>query len=217
MKAIKNVLTTKEARPAYQMVFIGETGSGKTSLFNLFCNFNLICELGLDEGWDKLHNFHDLDLERAQERPMESKTSDAKCYKVRFDELEVTIIDTPGFGDSRGIEEDKKNVKKIVDTIHRDIEYVNCICLVINGRQARTSCQLKYVLTEISATLPKTAFNNLITVMTNCQDVTCMCASQNSSDLMWSSSPNMCSILTIHTANLRNVKMRRWWPHTISL
>eukprot|EP00731_Ephydatia_muelleri_P017237 Em0010g335a len=104
---------------------------------------------------------------------MESKTSDAKCYKVRFDELEVTIIDTPGFGDSRGIEEDKKNVKKIVDTIHRDIEYVNCICLVINGRQARTSCQLKYVLTEISATLPKTAFNNLITVMTNCQDVTC--------------------------------------------
>eukprot|EP00731_Ephydatia_muelleri_P017206 Em0010g304a len=173
VKAIKNVLKTKEARPAYQMVFIGETGSGKTSLFNLFCNFNLICELGLEEGWDKLHNFHDLDLERAQERPMESKTSNAKCYKVRFDELEVKIIDTPGFGDSRGIEEDKKNVKKIVDTINRDIEYVNCICLVINGRQARTSYQLKYVLTEISATLPKTAFNNLITVMTNCQDMTC--------------------------------------------
>lgn len=172
IETVKNTLTAKKARPVFQMVLIGETGSGKTSLFNLLCNFDLVCQLGLENSLEILRNFHDLDLENAQQRAMESKTSDAKYYKVKFGELEVGIIDTPGFGDSRGIDEDRKNVKKIIDTIER-AEYVNCICLVINGRQARATFQLKYVLTEISATLPKSAFNNLIIIMTNSQDVTC--------------------------------------------
>ena len=172
MNAIKRTLTSKMSRSVYQMVLIGETGSGKTSFFNLLCNFDKVCELGLEDSLDTLHNFHDLDKENTQQRAMESKTSDAKCYRVKLDELEVGIIDTPGFGDSRGMEEDKKNVKKMIDTIERE-EYINCICLVINGRQARVTYQLKYVLTEISATLPKTAFSNLIIIMTNSQDVTC--------------------------------------------
>ena len=171
MSAIKSIITTKKAKPVYQFVLIGETGSGKTSFLNLICNFDLVCDLGLEKGLDVLRNFHDLDIENAQSKAMESKTSEAICYKVHFGELEVGIIDTPGFGDSRGMEEDKKNVKKIVDTIEK-VEYINCICLVINGRQARASLQLKYVLTEISATLPKTAFQNLIVILTNCGDVT---------------------------------------------
>ena len=124
------------------------------------------------KSFEALHNFNDLKIENDQKRAMKSKTSDAKYYKAMFGDLEVGIIDTPGFGDSRGIEEDKKNVKRIIDTIE-GVEYVNCICLVINGHQARATSQLQYVLTEKSATLPKTAFKNLIIVMTNCQNVIC--------------------------------------------
>ena len=154
------------------MVLIGETGSGKTSFLNLLFNFDMVCDMGLEKCLDALHNFNDMKIENDQKRAMESKTSDARYYDTLFGDLEVGIIDTPRFGDSRGIEEDKKNVKRIIDTIE-GVEYVNCICLVINGRQARATAQLQYVLTEISATLPKTAFKNLIIVMTNCQNVIC--------------------------------------------
>ena len=69
---------------------------------------------------------------------MESKTSGAKRYDVQLGDLNVGMIDTPGFGDSRGLEENKKHSQKIVKALKTE-EYVNCICFVISGRQARMS------------------------------------------------------------------------------
>lgn len=44
---------------------------------------------------------------------MASKTSDAKKYKIKIGHVNLTIIDTPGFGDSRGMEVDRQNFEKI--------------------------------------------------------------------------------------------------------
>ena len=81
----------------------------------------------------------------------------------------VTLIDTPGFGDSRGIEEDKKDSQKIIDAL-KEAEFVNCICLVINGSMSRMNATLKYVLTEVTAILPKEVLDNVIVVFTNIAD-----------------------------------------------
>ena len=50
--------------------------------------------------------------------------------------MKFFIIDTPGFGDCRGFDRDEKNLKMILDCIEEE-EYINCVCIVINGRQAR--------------------------------------------------------------------------------
>ena len=156
----------------YKLLLIGETGSGKTSFLNLLCNSKLFEELGTNVDaakLDRIRHYNDLKIEDSTARAMASKTSDAKHYNTEVCEMRMTVIDTPGFGDSRGIEQDKTNVEKIIKALKRE-DYINCVCLIINGRQSRMSASLKYVLSEISAILPKEVFNNIIVVFTNSAD-----------------------------------------------
>ena len=156
----------------YRMLLIGETGSGKTSFLNLLCNSKLIEELGtkLDTAkLSRIKQYNDLAIEDSTEHAMASKTSDAAFYNTEIYRMRMTLIDTPGFGDSRGLEQDKENVKKIIDALKYQ-DYINCVCLIINGRQSRMSASLEYVLSEISSILPREVFNNIVVVFTNTAD-----------------------------------------------
>lgn len=152
-----------EAR--YKILLIGETGSGKTSFLNLICNYNLVQALGFHAGVEQFHAFNEIKFESDSSK-MESKTSYSKLYKIEMGTWPVGVIDTPGFGDTRGMEEDKKHVARVIETLKEE-QYINCVCLVINGRAARMSASIKYVLSEITAVLPKTVLDNIIVVFTN--------------------------------------------------
>ncbi len=52
--------------------------------------------------------------------------------------MKLTIIDTPGFGDSRGLEVDSQNFEMIKQTILEE-GGINCVCVIQNGREARIS------------------------------------------------------------------------------
>ena len=167
--AASTLLGSSKHHHEYKMLLIGETGSGKKSFLNLLCNSAVIQKLGFEQGLSELGRFNDIELENAHARKMESKTLGVKLYNVKLGDLNIGIIDTPGFGDSRGMEEDKKNSQTIVDALKAE-EYINCICLVINGRMARMTATLRYVLTEVTAILPRVVLNNVIVVSTNTRD-----------------------------------------------
>ena len=156
-------------RPYKMLLVIGEVGSGKTSFLNLLCNSKLFEELGTNidaAKLDQIRQYNDLKIEDSTARAMASKTSEAKHYDTEVCKMRMTVIDTPGFGDSRGLEQDKENVKKIINALRHE-DYVNCVCLIINGRQARMTVSLQYVLSEISTIIPKEAIDNIIVVFTN--------------------------------------------------
>ena len=155
--------------PSFKMLLIGETGSGKTSLINLFCNCALIENLGDKMPLNNIREFHDIELEDSESKKMQSKTTGAKEYSTMLGKLELGIIDTPGFGDTRGLDKDSENVKKIIQTL-QDTNHINCVCVVINGRNARLNTSIKYVLTEITTILPNEIVNNLIVVFSNTND-----------------------------------------------
>ena len=153
----------------YKMLLIGETGSGKSSLVNLFCNCAKLQEVGGEGIENGIHQFTDIELENPEARQMESKTTGAKLYRTTLGKLEMGIIDTPGFGDTRGMEQDSENVRKIIQELQR-IESINCVCLVINGRQGRLNAAIRYVFAEITTIIPREIMNNLIVVFTNTND-----------------------------------------------
>lgn len=170
--AFKDALGMGPSPDTYKMLLIGETGSGKTSFLNFLCNSGFVLADPESKGvLDKIRKFNDIKLENPKSGDMESKTSDAKLYpNVKLaGGLTVGIIDTPGFGDSRGMEQDEQNAKKIVAVL-KSVDFINCICLVINGSVARMTATLKYVLTEVTAILPREILNNVIVVLTNIAD-----------------------------------------------
>ena len=153
----------------FKMLLIGETGSGKTSFLNLMCNYGMIHTLGKQVNIAEFKQFHNIQLENSLSCKMESKTDGATLYKIEYNTVNIGIIDTPGFGDSRGLDIDKQHVTKIIDALKTE-DYINCVCLVINGRNSRMSATLRYVLSEITAILPREVLNNVIVVFTNAAD-----------------------------------------------
>ena len=168
----KNVVppSKDQSHQWYNILLIGETGSGKTSFLNLLCFFNLIGEIGWDEALKRrLEVFNNVSLENNKADEMENATTAPSYYQFRFGDLNIGIVDTPGFGDTRGLEKDEQNVKNIVDKVN-SVEYIHCICLVINGTVARMSFHLRYVITEISSILPKETVDNILVIFTNAQN-----------------------------------------------
>ena len=167
-----HVFKGQDSHYPFKMLLIGETGSGKTSFINLLYNCSTVQALGCGFGKTGLEHFrqyNDIQLENAQSTSMESKTNDAILYNVEIGELKVGIIDTPGFGDSRGLKQDEINIKSIIEVLKKE-EYINCVCLIINGRLSRANVSLNYVLTEITAILPREILQNVIIVFTNTSD-----------------------------------------------
>ncbi len=67
---------------------------------------------------------------------MESQTSDVVKYKIKIGEGNFTLIDTPGFGDTRGTKVDEEQAEKIRRSV-LDEDGINCICIVQSGRDER--------------------------------------------------------------------------------
>ena len=89
---------------------------------------------------------------------MASQTSFAKKYKTRIGHANLTIIDTPGFGDSRGIDVDNQNFERIKEIVLK-AGGINCVCVIQNGREARIHSQLKYSYSTLTGILPKAIEN----------------------------------------------------------
>ena len=164
------VFKGQDSHYPFKMLLIGEAGSGKTSFLNLLYNCGTVQALGRgfgQEGLEYFQQFNNIQLENTQSiTSMKSKTNDATLYNIEVGELKVGIIDTPGFGYSGGLEQDEIHAKRIIEVLKKE-EYINCVCLIINGRQPRASASLQYVLTEITAILPREILQNLIFVFSN--------------------------------------------------
>ena len=169
---LKVAMTKNESRNCkYHIVFIGASGSGKTSLLNLIGNFSTMNEGGWDRITTDFKLYNDTKLERALDDPMASKTSSSRSYDMKIGDVTFMITDTPGLGvDSYGIGKEKENVANIVQHL-KTVDYVHCICLVINGRTPRGIPEVKYALSEISALLPNVATSNMIMCLTNCEKI----------------------------------------------
>jgi len=80
---------------------LGGTGQGKTSFLNFLGNVENV--LRSKDGIENCKEINKNVLENKEGGDMASKTSGCEKYQVKIGKAKVTIIDTPGFGDSRGV------------------------------------------------------------------------------------------------------------------
>ena len=104
------------------ILLMGATGSGKTTMINAMINYILGVE------WDDDFRFILVDEEVTGGSQAHSQTQSVTAYDLHYQKgfripFSLTIVDTPGFGDSNGIGRDQE----ITTAVHNFFEHQNGI------------------------------------------------------------------------------------------
>lgn len=99
-----------------------------------------------------------------------SRTSYVTVYNIDAinDNPPITIIDTPGFGDSRGIKFDEKIVEMIRDLFKNWIDTVDAICFVASSSFPRLTTTQKHIFSSIVSLFGNDIADNFIPMLTFC-------------------------------------------------
>ena len=109
------------AYPCPRFVILGPTGSGKSSLGNVL--------LGRDKEW-KNPAEEECFTVGAFSRGVGGGVTREVCAHAGHwlgDGMEVTVVDTPGFGNS--LEEEEASIEQLVDFLKDDLQFVNVFVL----------------------------------------------------------------------------------------
>ncbi|CAG8599691.1 5398_t:CDS:2, partial [Gigaspora rosea] len=143
-------------REEINILLLGETGAGKSTFINAFANYFKFNSLG-----DAISGEVEVLIS------CESSTQECGAYVFHADENKIIrLIDTPGIGDTRGIEYDKKNFENTLKCINQ-YDYLNGICILLKPNNARLNIIFKYCIQELLSHLHKSAKDNIVFCFTN--------------------------------------------------
>ncbi|GLD74577.1 uncharacterized protein AKAME5_002590800 [Lates japonicus] len=148
------------------IMVVGATGSGKTTLINGMINYIL----GVD--WEDNWRFKLINEETNKTQAC-SQTSEVTAYQIYHTDgfqvpYSLTIIDTPGFGDTRGIKQDKEITEKIRQffSVNGGIDSIDAVCFVAQSALARLTHTQRYIFEAILSIFGKDIASNIIALVT---------------------------------------------------
>ncbi|XP_005953028.1 uncharacterized protein LOC102299495 [Haplochromis burtoni] len=152
------------------ILLVGETGAGKSTLINALFNYAMGVKWE-DEVWFQI-------VEEEENNQTDSQTSDVIVYEIFGFEDEIlpyslTVIDTPGYGDTRGTEHDDIIYQKLLGLFQSEdgVHEVNVVGLVMKATDNRLSDRLMYVFDAIMSLFGKDVEKNIITLITNSKGI----------------------------------------------
>ncbi|KAF0508683.1 p-loop containing nucleoside triphosphate hydrolase [Gigaspora margarita] len=174
------------------ILLLGETGAGKSTFINAFANyfkFNSLddaisgelevlisCKFTITDDDYEMKTIsivnedddnEDEDKNDVLDSVGESSTQECGAYVFHANENKIIrLIDTPGIGDTRGIEYDKKNFENTLKCINQ-YDYLNGICILLKPNNARLNIIFKYCIQELLSHLHKSAKDNIVFCFTN--------------------------------------------------
>jgi GTP-binding protein EngB required for normal cell division len=153
------------------IILMGATGSGKSTLINGMINYILGVQ------WKDPFRFECVREDSSVVRnEAHSQTDSVTAYTLHHREgmtvpYSITLIDTPGYGDTRGIERDKE----ITSCIHRflteqgqgfKIDQIHAICFVAASGNSRLTPTQRYVLDSVLSIFGKDVKKNIRLLVT---------------------------------------------------
>ncbi|XDV48050.1 hypothetical protein PO909_017548, partial [Leuciscus waleckii] len=150
-------------KPHKTILMVGETGTGKTTLINAMINYMLGVKRE-DKVW-----FEITDEQRLTS--VYSQTSSITVYGFYLQEspIHLTIIDTPGYGDARGVDKDKEIAESLLSLCKstEEINEVDAVCLVIMAHQNRLSDRQMYIFDAVQSLFGRDIAENIVLLFTH--------------------------------------------------
>uniref|UniRef100_A0A8C2W928 AIG1-type G domain-containing protein n=1 Tax=Cyclopterus lumpus TaxID=8103 RepID=A0A8C2W928_CYCLU len=157
---------SKTMRPNRTIMLLGTTGAGKSTLINGMINYILGVE------WEDSFRFKLVDETQTRSQA-HSQTSEVTVYKVNYQEefqipFSLTIVDTPGFGDTRGIVRDKEIAEQLRNlfSAKHGVSDIDAVCFVAQAALVRLTPSQKYVFDSVLSIFGKDVAENLRILVT---------------------------------------------------
>ncbi|GBC01557.1 hypothetical protein RclHR1_04230002 [Rhizophagus clarus] len=183
-----NMLTDLPSEPPEEIniLLLGETGVGKSTFINAFANylkfdtlneaksgkmealisskFTITDNINYETKTIKIGNN---DSNERLENIGMSSTQECKSYTFysAANEL-IRLIDTPGIGDTRGLDQDKKNFENILEHISQ-YRHLNGICILLKPNNSRLTIIFRFCIQELLSHLHRNAKDNIVFCFTN--------------------------------------------------
>ncbi|KZT32710.1 hypothetical protein SISSUDRAFT_1123278 [Sistotremastrum suecicum HHB10207 ss-3] len=144
------------------IILIGETGAGKTSLLNLI--------------WNILSGHSPSDYENVHDHPTELGLAGIQklavsgtFYRFTTRNGAIRILDTPGFvgPGHNGLAKDEENKAAIIRTIEAYMPAVNAVLVLANGTLPTLGITSDYTTSLISSIFPRSPASNVAFMFTN--------------------------------------------------
>ena len=160
----------KDRSPEKVIMVLGATGAGKTTMINSIANYILGVQ------WEDEFRFKlVMEAERGTKSQAHSQTRWITAYS--FHRMEgstipytLTIVDTPGFGDTEGLERDKtiaSQIKEFFSLPGDDgIDHLDAVCFVTQASLARLTPTQQYIFDSILSTFGKDIASNIFMMIT---------------------------------------------------
>ena len=153
------------------IMVVGSTGSGKTTTLNAMVNHILGVQWKDDFRVKMIHELSDNQGVEMIGNQAHSQTQYVSCYTLPHIEgfkvpYTLTIVDTPGFGDTRGIGHDKvitKQIRRFFNTKGQaGIDHVDAICFLVQAGNPRLTPTQQYVFDSILSMFGKDIKENIV-------------------------------------------------------
>ena len=147
---------------AYIILFTGKTGDGKTTAINAF--FNIIKGIKLENNYRYIL----IKEPKKVKGQAESQTDGIHLYYIKDkDNRPVIIIDSQGFGDTRGKEYDELIFEAFEYAFTKIIGHINTICFIAKSNEARLDILIRYIFSCATSLFSNDIGHNFVILNTH--------------------------------------------------